>query len=134
MVVIAACKSEPKPVPISSDDMCAFCKMAISEKKFAAEFLTSDGEAIKFDDLGCMKSYLTKHIEDKPAAYFVMDFTTKEWLVAPHAFYVQSSELQTPMGGGVVAFQNENAAKEQLKRTTGELWTFQQYLQSPVTN
>jgi copper chaperone NosL len=42
------------PVDIDPGDMCQSCKMAISQKKYAAEFVDKDGGVFKFDDIGCM--------------------------------------------------------------------------------
>lgn len=35
---------------------------------------------------------------------WVHDYDTEEWVDAATAWYVQSDTLETPMGGGVVAF------------------------------
>src|SRR5262249_26365697 len=73
---LAGC-GKPKfdPVEIAEEDMCAFCKMAISEKQYAAEFLNRDGDVFKFDDIGCMVSYVVeKKVGDSVAAFYVVDF------------------------------------------------------------
>jgi copper chaperone NosL len=99
--------------------------MAISEKQYAAEFIDSDGQAFKFDDIGCMVNSLDdKKSQAKPVAYFVMDFDEHQWVKAEDAFYVRSSELTTPMGGGIIAFRNQSNAQRAVDKYKGQLLRF----------
>lgn len=67
-LTFAACReAEIKPVNIAAEDVCTHCKMALSEKQFAAEFITSDGEAVKFDDIGCLLDYRKEKPDTKIA-------------------------------------------------------------------
>ena len=112
LVLLAGCqKGSMEPVNIEPNDMCAFCRMSISEKRYAAELVQHDGEALKFDDIGCMVNFTKqKHIGAASGAAFVMDFDRREWLKANDAFYVRSSEFKTPMNGGIVAFKDQPSA------------------------
>jgi copper chaperone NosL len=116
IATIAACRSEPpKPVDIESWDMCAFCRMAISQKQFAAEIVEASGLIQKFDDIGCLLRY-RRRLQAVPAATFVVDRRTRRWLPAEAAYFVHSDRLQTPMGGGFAAFGDpadaESAARD----------------------
>lgn len=113
ILLFAACQSAAlKPVELLPEEMCAFCKMALSEKKYAAEFITRDGDVFKFDDLGCMADYIAgKRNRDQIAAFFVVDFESKEWLNAETAHFVSSATFQTPMSGGIVAFRDRSRAE-----------------------
>jgi nitrous oxide reductase accessory protein NosL len=57
-----------------------------------------------------------------------MDFDERTWINAADASYVRSSELNTPMNGGVVAFRNPAKAKEAAARYHGELLRFEDLL------
>lgn len=120
--LFAACgRAEIAPVEINPEDMCSMCRMAISEKQYAAEFITKDGDAMKFDDLICLREYLkTKGGHDQIAAYFVADYETKKWLKAESARFVKSAEFATPMGGNIVAFGSYEKAKEAMANYKGE--------------
>jgi copper chaperone NosL len=101
-----------EPVEIAAEDMCALCKMAISEKQYASEFLNRDGDAFKFDDIGCMANYVEKKIaRDSIAAFYVVDFDSKQWLKAEEAVFVASPNFHTPMSGGMVAFKHRSRAE-----------------------
>lgn len=124
--LLAACgQAEIAPVAIHPEDMCSMCRMAISEKQFAAELITKDGEALKFDDIGCLRDYLkSKADRNQIAAYFVADYESKKWLKAESASFVKSAELATPMGGNLAAFESQDKAKEAAAKFKGERVSF----------
>jgi len=130
LFLIANCQKQAvTPVALAPEDMCSYCKMAISEKQYAAELVDSDGQAFKFDDIGCMANFIrTKKNTAKPVAYFVMDFNERQWIKAEDASYVRSSELRTPMNGGLIAFKTEAKAQEAATKFHGKLLRFKEIL------
>lgn len=129
-LLLAGCAA-PKfePVEIAAEDMCAFCKMAISEKKYAAEFLNRDGDVFKFDDIGCMANYIVeKKAGDSIAAYYLVDFDSKQWLKAEEASLVASPNFHTPMGGGMVAFKDRSSAEATATENRGRRIPFAEAL------
>ena len=109
-LLLAACAGGAiKPVDIEANDMCSFCRMAISEKRYAAEIIDQEENVMKFDDIGCMLRYRdAAGATLEPAAIFVTDFETREWLPADKAYFSRPANAKTPMGSGIVA----NADKE----------------------
>ena len=113
------------PVEINPEDVCLHCKMAVSEKQYAAQFITKDGEAHKFDEIGCMREYLkTKQERGQVAAHFVADYKSGKWLKAEEAHFVKSAELATPMSGNIVAFQTPAEAQAAATNYQGEPLSF----------
>lgn len=111
LAVSLACSGSYKPVDIESGDMCSFCRMAISEKRFAAEIIAADESVLKFDDIGCMLRYRSDDAgKTKFAAVYVADSETKAWLRAEDAFFVRSTTVKTPMSSGIVAFSSAEKA------------------------
>ncbi len=112
IVLLAACSSgDIQPAAIEDGDMCSFCRMAISEKQYAAEIITAGDAVSKFDDIGCMLRYRKAAGENlKIAATFVMDHNSREWLRAEKAVYVRSGSIKTPMGSGIIAFSDGTKA------------------------
>ena len=48
-LLLAGCESKARgPVALEGDDACAFCRMVISERRYAAELIDHDGEVYKF--------------------------------------------------------------------------------------
>jgi copper chaperone NosL len=129
VAVFANCQRRTaEPVALAPEDMCSYCRMAISEKQYAAELIDSDGTAFKFDDIGCMVHFLQSGKSKTIAASFVMDFSERQWLKADDAFYVRSSEFTTPMNGGMVAFRTEAKAREAANKYNGTLLRFKDVL------
>jgi len=127
LLLLVGCETKNvEPVALVPGDMCSYCKMAISEKRYAAELVDSEGEAFKFDDIGCMANFLkSKKNTAKIVAHFVMDFNERQWIKAEEAYYVRSSELATPMNGGLIAFKEEAKAKGAVDRYHGKLIRFE---------
>ena len=77
LLVTTGCSNRsPQPVEIETADVCAQCKMAISEKRYAAEMADVEGNVIKFDNVDCMVRYVSGHdLKDKAAAWFVVEST-----------------------------------------------------------
>ena len=127
LLLFVCCEtSKFKPVAIAPEDMCAYCKMAISEKRYAAELIDSEGQAFKFDDIGCMLNFTkSKKATAKIVAYFVMDFDERQWTKADDAYYVRSAEITAPMNGGIIAFKNQPKSKEAVDRYHGKLIRFE---------
>ena len=112
--------AELRPIEIVAEDMCSFCRMAISEKRFASELLIQDGEVFKFDDIGCMLRFRKSHGHPEAVvATFVLDYDTRKWLKAEEAYFVKSKEFKTPMSGNVVAFKTGADAAAAADRTQG---------------
>lgn len=88
---------------------CETCRMLISEPRFAAAARSIDGEPLVFDSIGCLLRY-----EQERAIVvrhrWVHDYETGEWVDAEEAWFVQSRDLMTPMGDGVVALADQARA------------------------
>lgn len=131
LLLLVNCQTrKTEPVAIVPEDMCSFCKMAISEKRYAAELLDNEGQAFKFDDIGCMLNFIkNKKDSAKVAAYFVMDFDERVWTRAEGAYFVRSSEVSPPMNGGLIAFKDEAKAQQAAEKYHGQLIRFKDILQ-----
>ena len=130
VAVFANCqKRTVEPVAIAAEDMCSFCKMAISEKQYAAELIDSDGQVFKFDDIGCVVNFIKQRsISVSGASLFVMDFDQRQWIKAENAYYVKSPDVTTPMNGGIIAFRDQAKAQEAVAKYHGKLLRFKELL------
>ena len=126
--VLANCqKQSVAPVALAAEDMCSYCRMAISEKRYAAELIDSEGEVFKFDDIGCMANFVkSKKNSATTVAYFAMDFNERQWIKAEDAYFVRSSELTTPMNGEIIGFKTESRAEEAAGKFHGQLLRFKE--------
>jgi copper chaperone NosL len=93
------------------EEACTFCRMIISDERFAAARVSAEGAVLKFDDLGCLLSQEAN--ETQPAAaYWVHEFRGHDWLDARKALYVPSARVASPMGYGLAAAPTPRAARD----------------------
>src|SRR5437899_6810099 len=87
LLSMTACENASlRPVDIEAADMCAWCKMAISEKRYAAEAIDNEGNAFKFDNAACMVHFvLDRKLRSSIAAYYIADYETRAWIDAHKA-------------------------------------------------
>ena len=104
-------------------DTCAECRMIIGDKRFAAAFITTDGETIKFDDIGCLRAYEREHVV-MPKQAWVHDYLSEAWIDQAKAVFVHSEDMVTPMGYGIAAFSDAQKAQQFLEKHEGQkiLW------------
>lgn len=134
---VSSCSSNgPEPINYNKD-ACDFCKMSISESKFAAEVITSKGRAYKFDDVACMLQYTAQSPDIKVKNHYVSNFANGNELIdATAALFVEHKELRSPMGGNTAAFATKENAKEYASKNQATIleWTDLQKINSTESN
>jgi copper chaperone NosL len=93
-------------------DACAWCRMSVSQPRFAAQIIAPGEEPRFFDDIGCLADY-ARSSRDLPnaALAFVADHRTGAWARAGAAVIVRCPAIATPMASGLVAFA-DGASRE----------------------
>jgi len=100
----------PEPIKLNSDN-CDQCKMTITDGRFGAELITGKGRIYKFDDFLCLQSYIKSNPNVK--SVFINNYLkTNELIPAKIAWFVNSENFRSPMGGNTGAFASEKEAKE----------------------
>ena len=92
------------------EDICERCKMIISEKKFVAQYKSSDGKTVKFDDMGCMIHYMDGEKPEHIESIYVMDYDSGEWTDAEIGYFIWTETVNTPMGYGILSFDDKKIA------------------------
>ena len=121
-ILLVGCAGRPEnkaPNIHYGQDPCSECRMIIGDKRFAAAFISEDGEVFKFDDIGCMRTYEEKN-KVLPKNSWVHDYQSEQWVVKEQAIFVFSKQLVTPMGYEIAAFSDAGAAKEFLGKGGGQ--------------
>lgn len=86
------------PVAIDTqNDSCRYCRMTISNPRFAAQVLVPGEEPRFFDDLGCLAN-ARPH-----GQVYVADYETGSWIPAGQAHFERCSAIETPMGSHLIA-------------------------------
>jgi copper chaperone NosL len=93
-------------------DRCAECNMVVNSRTYAAQIVGS-GKPLFFDDIGCLVQYERqgKIQADAVHARFVRSVTTDAWLEVTKAVWVSTKDIRTPMGYGLHAFPDRQAAE-----------------------
>jgi len=130
LALLSACRSQPEgpqpPEILYEQDVCASCGMIISEARFAAATVLTNGESRKFDDIGEMLVYHMEHPTEQVEAWFVHDYDGEHWIRAETAYFVRSEAIKSPMGGNIVAFEDEDAAAALAAEFQVEVYTLDQ--------
>ncbi len=132
---LVACGSEidfdQPPDIVYGEDVCERCSMIINEARYAAAYVTEDGQAHRFDDIGGMLAH-NAEMADDVIVFWVHDFESEEWLKAEDAHYVMGDHI-TPMGFGIVAFAQRDRADAWVAEQSGMIMTFEELLNSDLT-
>ena len=124
-LVLSGCEKTPvKPVNITANDVCFYCKTPIQNVVFAAEFVTNNGFVRKFDDIGCFIANAKKVGKKNIVAFYATDAQSKGLFPAEQLQLVRSDKLATPQKGGIVALQDPAQAKAVAARYQGEILKF----------
>ena len=131
LMLFAGCSQDPKPIHINSDE-CAHCKMMITDPRFAAQIVNSQGKSITFDAIECMVRYYTANEETYTGArLWVSDFRNPgRWIAADDAVFVKSEVIQSPMGESLLALPSEQAAEEHMNEYPGERLSWAEIVRS----
>jgi copper chaperone NosL len=113
LLLPAACsRTTVAPAPLDPrNESCAWCRMSVSDPRFAAQLVGNGVEPLFFDDIGCMANYLRspKRGSSDLAAY-VADHRTRAWVPAAGAVYVRCPAVDTPMGSHLIAHHDSASA------------------------
>ncbi len=106
VVLVAACGGGTDgPAPVDTkNDACAWCRMSVSDLRFAAQLTAPGHEPKLFDDAGCLRDWLKAPREAAEWTAWLSDHRTKEWVKATDAVLVRDPAVQTPMNSGLVAW------------------------------
>ena len=119
----AACGATAEGPPHIEVDRtpCAHCGMLISEPIYAAAYRTPRSESRVFDDIGCLLKAEAQEPRADALRFWFHDAATAVWIDGTDAVFVSSTNLRTPMGGGLVAFRDLAAARKAAARQQGSV-------------
>ncbi len=123
VTLLSACgTSGPQPINLNKDN-CDYCKMTISDQKFASEILTSKGRLYKFDDVICMKNYKDENVDKMTnASFYVSDYLHNNDLVPfKQLTFIKGENIQSPMGGHIASFTDKDSASTYAEKYAAEL-------------
>lgn len=104
--LLAACASgAPAPATLDTkNESCAWCRMAVSDARFAGQIVAPSEEPRFFDDVGCLGHFAAGEKTRRAGAVaYVADHRTRTWVRADAALYTEVPSHATPMGSHLIA-------------------------------
>lgn len=125
-LLLASCSPKPEPIDYGND-VCDFCKMNITDNKYAAELVTSKGKVYKYDSIECLFQFkdLEFKSDDEIHSELVNDFSNPGELIdLKKAFFLKSEMFRSPMGMNVLSVSSEEKLNEIKSQHGGEILTY----------
>jgi copper chaperone NosL len=106
-LALAGCDGELRPEDLVKDrDLCATCRMPVSDIRFAAQIAAPGQLPRFFDDPGCFAEFVRSGEVKEAAVAWVADHRTGAWVRADRAIYTRVENLATPMNHKLVAHES----------------------------
>ncbi|HRH69595.1 MAG TPA: nitrous oxide reductase accessory protein NosL [Flavobacteriales bacterium] len=102
-----ACSTPEHPTIDYGKAECAYCRMNVMDRQFAAAIVTQQGRTYAFDSPECMVQHVAEGriAEDQVRGWWVCDHAQPGMLIdATTAHYLAAPSLKSPMNGNVAAF------------------------------
>lgn len=85
-------------------DLCAYCRMPVSNQRYAAQIVVPGEDPRFFDDIGCLSNFIQRNTAPaRSTTAYVADHRTGEWVSAATAIYTMVPALETPMSSHLIA-------------------------------
>lgn len=128
IVLMTSCgDKKPEAIKLNSDN-CDYCKMTISDARFAAELITTKGRVYKFDDIACLQNYKKENEKVQYSRTYVSDYCNPALLIeAETAKFVHGEKVNSPMGGNIAAYSNEDSAELYSDKLNGSVVTWNSF-------
>lgn len=125
MILYVSCRPEPEPINYGAD-ICEFCKMNITDNKFAAEIVTYKNKIYKFDSIECLFQFKKGFIkEDEIHSEWVNDFSQPGKLIdLTKAYFIKSNVYRSPMGMNVLSVESEQELNEIKSKDGGTIMIY----------
>lgn len=125
--VLTSCSSGPRPINYN-EDQCGLCKMAVTDRGYGSEMVTSKGKIYTFDSVECLARFVNTN-ESDGSTLLVTDYAGNGELVdVRKAYFLLSENMPSPMGGDLTAFAEHESAKKILDEKGGEILNWESVL------
>jgi len=120
IALLIGCSPEPQPIDYGND-VCEFCKMNITDDKYAAELVTHKNKIYKFDSIECLFQFKKGFIKNEEIhSEWVNDFSQPGKLIdLTKAYFLKSNVYRSPMGMNVLAVESEEILNDLKSKDDG---------------
>lgn len=123
-------RTGPEPIQYGRD-ACADCRMPVAQPGFGGEMRDRDGVLTKYDDVGCLVRAMFAAHHEVPEVW-VEDHEGGGFVPLLTAHLVHAPGVNTPMGHGLVAFEDATVASRYAAEHDGRVLGFEDVLKNPT--
>lgn len=123
LLASSACSTDIRPQTIAyGKEQGAYCRMTISDPRFAAQLISKKGRVYNFDDAHCLLAYIHEGniAKEDIGAIYLADFYSEELKPAQELFYLKSESLNSPMQGNIAAFATREGIEKMISELAGQ--------------
>lgn len=99
----ASCGATTPRDIVVGEDQCHFCRMAITDPRFATQVILTTGKIQVFDAVDCLAGYVRGNPAERIQSVWVADVTDGDFVRAEDAGFLLDATRRGPMGR-IVAF------------------------------
>lgn len=111
---VSGCSSRPEPIAFGKD-MCAYCKMIISDARFGAELITAKGRIHKYDAVECMIAHIDEQAIEYQALMAIAYNDPQKLYPVDSLSFIQSADYRGPMGNTAAFYHADSLQGQQVK-------------------
>lgn len=113
IIASAACGTDQPRAVVVGEDQCNFCRMEITEPRFATQVIHTTGKIVMFDAVECLAGYVRGNDAASIKSVWVADAATEgDFVRAEEAGFVIDGTLRGPMGRAVAFASPAEAARQ----------------------
>lgn len=105
LAVLGGCSPAPEPFRFGTD-RDEFCRMTITDERFAGQVVRNTGKVLKFDSIECMGRYMQADLLEPGAVHGIwVSLFDEPGTIVPsnEADFLFGASISSPMGGGLAA-------------------------------
>lgn len=114
LAALAGCGgSGPVPIAYDGSETCTVCRMTVDDRRFGSQLVTRTGRPLNFDSIECLARFAADSASGGSEArgIWVPDyFAPGAMMPAGEAWFVRTSQINSPMGAGLIAVTAARAA------------------------
>ncbi len=109
LLSVACGAATPREIAVGQDQ-CNYCRMEITDPKFATQVILTTGKIQVFDAVDCLAGYVRGNPAEQIKSVWVADVTNGDFVQAERAGFLLDASLRGPMGR-IVAFGSPDEAR-----------------------
>jgi hypothetical protein len=131
---IAGCGGggETPPVLVPGESVCAECGMTVGDLRFTAASRTEKGEAVIFDDPGCLIRHLRRAGAGAGGPIWLAAYDEEGNLHSREEVTLVAADFPSPMASGFAAFLDPERAREEARLRDGVEGTLEAFVSGAV--